>query len=154
MRKLVIIFISILVCILLGDIASAYQKEALQTWYPELIRSALTPPGWVFALVWTLLYIAMGVSFGLILNATHPKQRRVALLFLVQLMVNFSWSILFFYNACPVCGLVDIILLDLLVVVYIVKSYPINKYSSLLFIPYLLWLCLTTYLNAFIVWYN
>jgi tryptophan-rich sensory protein len=154
MRKLVIIFISILVCILLGDIGSSYQKEALQTWYPELVRSSLTPPGWVFAFVWTFLYIGMGVSFGLVLGAKHIKQRRVALLFLVQLMVNFSWSILFFYKQCPLCGLIDILVLDLLVVIYIIKSYAVNRYSSYLFIPYLLWLCLATYLNAFIVWYN
>jgi tryptophan-rich sensory protein len=67
---------------------------------------------------------------------------------------NFTWSIGFFYFQNPLIGFLNIILLDIFVINYTLKSYPVNKVSSLLFIPYLIWLLFATYLNGYILMYN
>ncbi|WP_337929531.1 TspO/MBR family protein [Coprobacter fastidiosus] len=72
-------------------------------------------------------------------------------LFILQLIFNFTWSIFFFYMQNPLLGFINIILLEFLIIVYSVKSYGINKISSILFIPYILWVTYATYLNLYIL---
>ena len=71
-----------------------------------------------------------------------------------QLLFNFTWSIFFFYLRSPLLGFANILVLDVLVVYYMIESYPVKKSSAYLFVPYLLWLILATYLNGYILMYN
>lgn len=154
MKKVVIIVIAALICVAVGWVSSLFQTEALTYWYPTLDKPALTPPDIVFPIAWTTLYILMGISIGLIIaNNTLGKNFLVSL-FAVQLLFNFLWSIGFFYLQNPLLGLMVIIILDMLVAYYILRTYPVNKVSSLLFVPYLVWILFATYLNAFIFAYN
>ena len=75
-------------------------------------------------------------------------------LFGFQLLFNFTWSIFFFYLRSPLLGFANILVLDVLVVYYMIESYPVKKSSAYLFVPYLLWLILATYLNGYILMYN
>lgn len=150
MKKVFNILIPVIVCLLVGYLASIFQAESLEQWYPFLNKPALTPPNIVFPIAWTILYLCMGISIGLVLNTDYPQKRSLLALFIVQLGFNFLWSILFFYFRSPLLGLIDIIVLDVLVFYYILIAYPIRKSSALLFVPYLLWILFATYLNAYI----
>ena len=108
----------------------------------------------VFPIAWAILYLCMGISLGLILNSSHYGRKSLIRLFILQLIFNFTWSIFFFYMQNPLLGFINIILLEFLIIVYSVKSYGINKISSILFIPYILWVTYATYLNLYILIYN
>ena len=148
------LFIPILLCLLVGFIGSRVQSEAIEVWYPTLRKSYLTPPPYVFPIAWTILYICMGVSVGLIGYFRKWRMHWLITLFLFQLFLNFIWSFLFFYLQNPILGLIDILLLDLSVCVYIIFSFACYRTSSLLFVPYIIWLLLATYLNFYIWCYN
>jgi len=154
MRKILNIVIPVIVCILVGIISSQFQSDSIQEWYPYLNKPSLTPPNIVFPIAWVILYILMGISVGLILNSNVSGRKNIISLFVLQLAMNFNWSLSFFYLRNPLFGLVNIIVLDILVLIYIIKTYRVLKISSYLFIPYLLWIIFATYLNAYIFYYN
>ena len=148
------IIISVLICLLIGYGGSWVQIESLYTWYPTLVKSPLSPPRILFPIVWSILYIMMGISIALIIHSTKRKCLVCINLFAVQMIVNFLWSLLFFYLRSPLLGLIDIIILDILVIAYTWRSYNVNRVSAYLFIPYVLWLLFATYLNGYIWIYN
>lgn len=154
MRKAIILLIPILICFLIGLTASYFQSDAIETWYPYLNKPSLTPPNLAFPIAWSIIYLCMGISIGLILIANTAKKIELVTLFCIQLILNFAWSILFFYFQNPFLGLVDILLLDICVTIFAVKSYPVRKVSSILFWPYIAWIFFATYLNGYIFLYN
>lgn len=142
----------VLLCIGGGFLASLLQRSAIVEWYPGLDKPSVTPPAIVFPIVWTVLYVMIGLSLSFLLNR-RPSGWLIGL-WGAQLALNFLWSLLFFMCRNPFWGLVDIVLLDFLVVLYIVKVYTTSAVSSWLFVPYALWLFLATYLNAYIFFNN
>lgn len=154
MNKIIPVLVAVIICFSVGVMASYFQVDAIQTWYPFLNKPLLTPSNFIFPIVWSILYLCMGISIGLIWNAKHTKRKILRWLFSFQLLLNFTWSIYFFYFQNPFLGFIDILLLDIFVIYYMMKSYSIKKMSSLLFIPYILWLLLATYLNGYIMLYN
>ncbi len=154
MRRLFAIPLGIILCLLVGLTASYFQAEALAVWYPMLQKPLLVPPNMVFPFAWGILYVCMGISFGLVLSSSVKDKMGVVLLFVLQLLLNFAWSWLFFYWCNPTWGLIDIILLDVVVILYILRSYRVSKAASWLFLPYILWLLFATYLNGYVFWYN
>ncbi len=153
MRKVLNILIPVAICFALGFAGSSFQKEALADWYPTLVKPALIPPNWVFPIAWSILYVCMGVSAGLLLNMKQAsiQRRQLLIIFAVQLTFNFLWSICFFYFQSPIAGLIDILLLDAVAVIYTIMAYKVNRPASYLFFPYLAWLGFATYLNLFIL---
>lgn len=154
MRKFLYILLPVIICFLVGFTASYFQSESIQTWYPTLNKPAITPPNIAFPIAWSIIYLCMGISIGLILNSKEQNKKFLTSLFAVQLFLNFTWSISFFHLQNPFLGFINIILLDLAVLYYALKCYPTQKVSGILFIPYILWLSLATYLNAYILIYN
>lgn len=154
MKKTLYLIIPVLVCFLVGLTAGYLQKDAIETWYPLLNKPALTPPNLVFPIAWNLIYVGMGLSVGWILKSDYLRKKELAILFGVQLLLNFLWSFLFFYLRNPLAGLVDLLLLDLFVTLYAIRSYPVKKISSILFWPYMAWIFFATYLNGYIFLYN
>lgn len=154
MRKALNIIIPILVCFLVGLSASYFQADAIKNWYPTLIKPAVTPPNIVFPIAWSIIYVCMGLSIGLLINSTIERRRFFIKAFIFQLFFNFTWSISFFYIQNPLIGFINILLLDIFVINYTLKSYLVNKASSILFIPYVIWLLFATYLNGYILMYN
>lgn len=154
MRKFLNILIPVIICFLVGFTASYFQSESIQTWYPTLNKPKITPPNIAFPIAWSIIYLCMGISISLILNSKEKNKKFLISLFAVQLFLNFTWSISFFYLQNPFLGFINIILLDLAVLYYALKCYPVQKASGILFIPYILWLFLATYLNAYILIYN
>ena len=128
--------------LIVGSFASA--NTGTDMWYQGLIKSDLNPPGYVFGIVWPILYLLMGITawrtFEIIKN-----------LFYVQLFLNAIWSWLFFSFHLPLISLIDIWLLIYININIVYKALKIDKLAGLLYVPYILWLLFASYLNLFIV---
>ena len=130
---------------MVGGLASS--NTADDVWYQELVKSSLNPPGYVFGIVWPILYLLMSISAFRTFNETKN-------LFLIQLLFNALWSWLFFTFQMPFVALLNIWLLIYLNIKINLKMFYQDKLSGLLFIPYVLWLFFASYLNLFIVLNN
>lgn len=151
MKKAASIFIPVFICLLVGWLASYFQAESIRSWYPFLNKSAWTPPNAIFPVAWGIIYVCMGVSAGLVFLSDAKNRNFLLALFAVQLFFNFIWSLLFFYYRSPLLGFADILLLDILVSIYTVKSYKASKTAAFLFIPYMAWIYFASYLNGYIL---
>lgn len=154
MKKVVAIIVPVLICFFVGLTASYFQEDAIRSWYPLLNKPALTPPNLVFPIAWSIIYLCIGISIGVIFLSDSKKKKELIKLFGIQLFFNFTWSILFFYFQNPLLGFFNILILDICVTLYTVKSYPVRKVSSFLFYPYLIWIYFATYLNGYILLNN
>lgn len=141
----------ILLCLLAGIIGSIFTTSNIPTWYESLNKPSFNPPNWLFAPVWTTLYILMGISAFLIYKKGLKKDIKFALgIFGLQLIFNTLWSILFFGLNSPLLGLICIIILWCLIVFTIKLFYKISKTAAYLLIPYIIWVSFATILNYFI----
>ena len=141
--------ISILLPVSLGAIAGMFTSQSVPEWYATLNRPSFNPPNWIFGPVWTTLYILMGISFFLIWKQEASKERnRAILFFMLQLLLNFAWSFIFFYFNMIGLALVEIVLLWISIVLMLVVFYKIKPIASYINIPYLLWVTFATVLNA------
>ena len=131
--------------LILGGLSSSDTPNDL--WYQELNKSSLNPPGYIFGIVWPILYILMSISAF----RTFSKTRK---LFLIQLFFNAIWSWLFFAFHMPIVALLNIWILIALNIKLNVNMLRIDTISGILFIPYIVWLCFASYLNLFIVLNN
>jgi len=142
--------IAIFVTLLLGSTSGLITAGAVDGWYMEIEKPSFNPPNTIFGPVWTVLYIMMGFSAGLIWsNGTEdPKVRRGLALFGIQLLLNVLWSLLFFGLKSPGLALVDITLLVLTIILCIRAFHPIDRWAAYLMVPYLLWVSFASILNA------
>lgn len=124
-------------------------------WYNNLNKSTLTPPGWVFSVVWSILYTLLIISFYFVWkdNKCYPYCNELNY-FLIQLLLNFSWTTIFFKYKKIKLSFIILILIFLLTCITFYKFYNINIVSSYLLIPYLIWLIFAIYLNAYIIFKN
>ena len=150
------ITILIIICLGIGYASSIVTQNGVQTWYPLIEKPSFNPPNWVFAPVWTVLYICIAVAGGIVWNKieSNPLAKRAMLLFVIQLILNTLWSFLFFGLRNPLIALIEIILLLLVIYETFILFNRINKVAGYLFIPYLLWVAFALLLNASIWWLN
>ncbi|MDT8308797.1 MAG: TspO/MBR family protein [Bacteroidales bacterium] len=143
------LIVAIILPVGLGAIAGMFTAQAVPEWYASLNRPSFNPPDWIFGPVWTFLYIVMGFSFYLIWKQEVSKARnRAVFLFFVQLLLNFIWSLIFFYFNMIGLALIEIIVLWLSIIVMIIHFFRINHWAMYINIPYLLWVTFATVLNA------
>lgn len=90
MNKIIPVLVAVIICFSVGVMASYFQVDAIQTWYPFLNKPLLTPPNFIFPIVWSILYLCMGILIGLIWNAKHTKRKILRWLFSFQLLLNFN----------------------------------------------------------------
>ena len=128
--------------LIVGSFASA--NTGTDIWYQGLIKSDLNPPGYVFGIVWPILYLLMGIT-------AWRTFETIKNLFYVQLFLNAIWSWLFFSFHLPLISLIDIWLLIYLNIKIVLNVLKIDKLAGLLYTPYILWLLFASYLNLFIV---
>ena len=123
-------------------------------WFATIAKPWFMPPGWVFPVVWTILYLMMGVALAQVVGS-HAPERPIAIgLFAAQLALNLAWSPIFFAAHRIRLALVVMILLDAIVIVTTILFARIGAAPALLLAPYLAWLALATALNAAIVRLN
>lgn len=144
MQKFKIYFKTILIPVLIGGIVGILISGSMD--YNYLEKPFLSPPSILFPIVWTILYILMGISYG-ILKEKKLIDSETKLIYYLQLFVNAMWSIIFFIFKWRFFAFLWIILLDILVIIMINKFYNKDKLAGLLQIPYLIWILFATYLN-------
>ena len=142
---------SILIPILVGGIVGGITSNFMD--YGSLQQPFLAPPGIVFPIVWTVLYVLMGISYG-ILKDKRLTDDKINFIYYLQLCVNALWSIFFFVFKWRLFSFFWIILLAVLVIIMIISFYKKNKLAGLLQIPYLLWILFASYLNLSIYFLN
>lgn len=143
------LLISIILPLSIGAIAGIFTAKAIPEWYATLNQPSFNPPNWIFGPVWTTLYIIMGISFFMIWKLESGKQRNQAIaIFLVQLLLNFSWSFFFFYFNTILLALIVIVILWSTIVLMLTRFYKLKPLAAYLNIPYLLWVSFATVLNV------
>lgn len=142
---------TILVPIIIGGIVGIIISGFMD--YNSLIKPFLSPSSIVFPIVWTILYILMGISYG-ILESKGLNNYDTRLIYYLQLGVNALWSIFFFVFKWRGFSFIWIVLLIILVILMIIEFYRKNKIAGLLQIPYLLWIIFASYLNLMIYLLN
>ncbi len=151
MNKIKTYFISILIPVLVGIVVSFIISPFMD--YGSLEKPFLSPPSILFPIVWTILYILMGISYGII-KSNHLEDKEIDFIYYLQLIFNALWSIVFFVFKWRLFAFLWILILDILVIQMIRLFYNKNKLSGLLQIPYLLWILFATYLNLAIYLLN
>jgi len=156
MSKALKLIVSILVCQGAGVIGSVFTSPAITTWYAQLEKPSFNPPNWVFAPVWSLLFLLMGIALYLIWSneAESRKKRTAILIFAVQLVLNILWSVFFFGLQSPLHAFIEIIILWLAILLTIISFYKISKTAAYLLLPYILWVSFASILNFSIMILN
>ena len=154
MKKLFSILVAVAICLFVGWLSSLMNVPSIEAWYPTLQKSSFTPPEYIFPIVWSVLYVLLGVSVGLLYNVHDISRRPLMTLFAVQLLFNVSWSFFFFKMQSPILAFVNLLILVMLGVAYFIGTMMVKRSSGLFFLPYLLWILFATYLNFYIVIYN
>lgn len=154
---LVMLFIlAVSLPLIIGYLGSYFTMPQVTGWYLTLEKPWFSPPNWIFAPVWTILYILMGISWWIVLKSgfEKPSVRRATICFLIQLGVNFLWSVVFFGMESPIGGLVIITILLFLILLNMNYFMLVSRRSSYLLIPYLCWTSFALLLNAMIAILN
>ena len=121
-------------------------------WHEKLIKPPRNPPNWVFAPVWSTLYLFMAIAGWLVWFQTRDPFHPALVIWIVQLFVNGFWSYLFFGRHNPGLALVDIFALLALIIAFLLCAHSVSTTAMLLFVPYLLWVMFATVLN-FQLWH-
>ena len=135
----------VLLTLIVGSLASS--NTGTDTWYQGLIKSDLNPPGYVFGIVWPILYLFMGITAWRNIDT-------IKIYFYIQLFLNAIWSWLFFSFQLPLIALFDIWLLIFINIKILFIVSKQDKVGAILYAPYILWLLFASYLNVFIVLNN
>lgn len=156
MQKILKIVLVVLICVSIGYLSGMVTRDSITTWYPTLVKPIFKPPNWIFAPVWTLLYIMMGIAAGLVWtsNSDEKTVKKALGFFAIQLALNALWSYLFFGLHNPLLALVEIVLLWLIIFETYNQFKKIDKIAGMLLLPYLAWVSFATILNAGIWWLN
>jgi len=176
MKNNIKLIISILICEFAGALGSIFTMPAIKSWYFYLEKPSFSPPNWVFAPVWTVLFLLMGISLYLVWTKNwdskvpvgRPEQKswnpistklwigswkeeNAITIFVLQLVLNILWSIIFFGLKLPSLAFFEILMLWFAILYTIINFYRISKLAGLLLLPYIFWVTFATILN-FAVW--
>jgi len=140
---------SLMLCAFVGVAGSWFSREALADWYPVLRKPELNPPNWLFAPVWTILYLVMGLAAWIVWRAfPAPHVVGALLIFVAQLALNFFWSVIFFHWRRPDAAFVDLLMMWLAIVATIIAFAAVSPLAAALLVPYLAWVTFAGYLNG------
>ena len=140
------LFLSLLIGMGVGGL-SAWITSGGMPLYEELAKPPLSPPGWLFGVVWTVLFFLMGISSYIVYTSDSPKKGTALKLYAVQLAVNFFWPILFFNLRLYWPAFAWLILLWILIIGMIARFSKVEKWAGYLQVPYLLWVTFAGYLS-------
>ncbi len=126
---------------------SAFASGSFSEQYAVVNKPPLSPPGWVFPVVWTLLYLAMGYASYLVMTVGGRDAKDALTVYYVQLALNFLWPILFFRFRLYTFAIFELILLIAAVTVMVIRFSHVEERAGYLTLPYLIWLCFALYLN-------
>ena len=152
MKNIKYLVISIIIPLTAGFLGNLLGNSSMG--FEEIIKPSFTPPGIIFPIVWTILYILMGISCYLIYTSNDKNKGKALIIYTIQLIFNMLWTFLFFNKNWFLFSLIWIILLIVLVITMIKEFIKINKKAGYIQIPYLLWLIFASILNLSIYFLN
>ncbi len=138
---------SILICQGAGLLGSIFTTPNIKTWYASLIRPDIAPPNWVFGPVWTLIFTLMGISLYLLWRNDFKGAKLALLFFVIQIVLNIFWSVLFFGLHNPFWSFIEIIVLLIFIILTAIYFWKAHTWAGALFIPYVLWVSFASILN-------
>ena len=138
--------ISIGIALAVGVLAALLTRGNMEL-YASIKQPPLAPPGWLFPIAWTVLYILMGISSAMVFKTVAPNRRAALRVYALQLAFNFVWTLIFFNLQSYLLAFVWIIALLALIVIMILRFRKVNPTAAWLQIPYLVWVCFAAYLN-------
>ncbi len=147
------LLISLLIPLSVGGLSSLLTRKSMDI-YQQINQPALAPPGWLFPVVWIVLYTIMGISCYLILNSPRRERNQALLFYTAQLILNFLWPLLFFNLQQWFWSLLLLLALLMVVLLMSYHFWQIRPLAGYLQIPYCLWLCFAAYLNWMIFLLN
>lgn len=151
------VVIGVLICLAAGLLGSLVTMPAVESaWFINLNKPMFQPPNWLFAPVWTILYILMGVAAGMVFASDKKSQtgKTALILFAVQLVLNILWSFLFFGAQSLLFAAVDIVALWAVLLLTIINFFKINRAAAWMLIPYILWVTFATILTITLFFMN
>ncbi|MDD4251342.1 MAG: tryptophan-rich sensory protein [Candidatus ainarchaeum sp.] len=150
--------IIITICEIIGAIGSIFTIPNIPAWYNGLVKPFFNPPNFLFAPVWTILFLMLGIAIFIVLENKDKKliaQRKIAkILFAIQYAFNVLWSYLFFGLRNPLLGFIGIVILWATIIATIFYFYKVDKRAAYLLIPYILWVSFAMILNFFVMILN
>jgi len=152
-NEFLLLFASIIICQLAGVFGSLFTTPSIPLWYASINKPSFNPPNWIFAPVWTTLFLLMGIALFLIWRkGFKEKDIKIAFsVFIFQLVLNVLWSFLFFGLQSPFAAFIEIIFLWIAILITIILFLRISWVASILLIPYMLWVSFASVLN-FAIW--
>ncbi len=141
-------------CFVVQTIGGLITQQSVMTWYPTLTKSALTPPGYVFGIAWTILYLLMALAASRIYVVRGTFRSRSLVWWGIQLVLGLLWSIVFFGQQQVALGLVITLINGAAVAFVTWRFWRIERIAGILMLPLLGWLTFATYLNGFILTHN
>lgn len=136
----------------IGYLLGTLTQDNLMPWYRSLLKPALTPPDWIFSVVWSILYVLLAfIGYELWLKRSEQRHHSLFYLFVVQMILNWLWTPVFFGFHLIGLGLLILFVLVLLNLVITFRCWLINRKLGLMLTPYLFWLVFALYLN-FMIW--
>ena len=143
-----LLFICIAIPVIVGMVSALLTRNSMEL-FQSIDKPPLAPPGWLFPVVWTILYVLMGISSYLILQSGEEREeiRKALTIYGYQLVVNFLWPTFFFNFGWYFFSFLWLVLLWVLVLIMIMRFKDINKLAAYMNIPYLVWLTFAGYLN-------
>ncbi len=147
------LIVSIVLCQSAGMIAAILTAQSVQTWYPTLLKPSFNPPNWLFGPVWIVLYLMMGIALYLVWqrSSTGQNVQTAVIFFIIQLVLNAAWSLIFFGLQSPFWAFVEIVVLWVAILITIILFWEISRTASYLLVPYILWVTFAAILN-FSIW--
>jgi tryptophan-rich sensory protein len=121
-------------------------------WYTSLQQAPWTPPGWVFGVAWTTIMLCFSIYLGFLFLKENKKKLKI--IYSIQVILNVSWNYLFFNQHLVALALLSIVLLTAVVFYFFFKGSHNLKKIRYLLVPYMIWLCIATSLNLYILIYN
>lgn len=149
------LIICIVIPLAVGGLSAFLTQNSMEV-FQSLNKPLLSPPGWLFPIVWTILYILMGIASYFIYTSEAPQQAigRALSVYGLQLIVNFFWSIFFFNLELYLFSFFWLVLLWVLIIITLILFYRISEPAAYLLVPYLLWVTFAGYLNLAIYLLN
>lgn len=148
-KDLIKLSVSIAICLLAGIVGSLSTIPEIPNWYSSLNKPAFSPPNWIFAPVWTTLYILMGISLYIVW-----QKRKIPTIFWIQLILNAGWSYIFFGMKNPLFALIELVVLWVCILLTIRAFSKISKTAAYFLYPYLAWVSFASILNLAFVLLN
>lgn len=148
-KELPKLVVSILIPLFVGYLGAVTTIASIPTWYATIAKPSWAPPNWIFGPVWTILYVLMGIALYLVWSkGLHRKDVQFAIIiFAVQLLLNLSWSVVFFGYHALFASFSLVLILWLAILANLIAFYVISKTAGLLMVPYILWVSIASYLN-------